>query len=94
MWQHLEPRGEEGISFWMRWREVLFSFFSLTPSVPPSGFVVDLGLEMGQEARQPGRPAGADRIAGGLITTSIARAPRRTADDASNRAPVLSFALA
>ena len=49
MWQHLEPRGEEGISFWMRWREVLFSFFSLTPSVPPSGFVVDLGLEMGQE---------------------------------------------
>ena len=49
MWQHLEPRGEEGISFWMHWREVLFSFFSLTPSVPPSGFVVDLGLGMGQE---------------------------------------------
>ena len=43
------PVAKRGISFWMHWREVLFSFFSLTPSVPPSGFVVDLGLEMGQE---------------------------------------------
>ena len=48
MWQHLEPRAEEGISFWMHWREVLFSFFSLTPSVPRRVSSSTLGLRWGR----------------------------------------------